>query len=456
MRPLVILVAAATVGALTAPLPARAGDAGSAAGAGRTAPAARPAATDGTTAGLSAGDASVAARPAAGLRGGGRPPGGPCALRTVSPHVSEGARTPRGYARSSGVVRAVTFLIDFPDAPARITPHKRYAEFFPAVADYYRVSSYGRLDYRSTPWPRWIRMSRPYRSYGITRGATFDPNRDDGYYAITKEIVAAVGGRVDFRRYDLINVLAAPNAGPPAVQDVRSVTFAGAATGLTSRNGAPIRNVSFIWSRQTGDSPYRVLNHENAHSFGLPDLYRGDQNRMPRTPVGHWDPMDEDWGPSNDFLAWHKWKLGWLAPSQVHCVSRPGRRLLTLSPTSVPGGPKLAVIPLSTTRAITLEARAPGRLDHAVCRPGVLVTTVASDVPSGAAPVRASDATPGSRGCLTTDPNVSPALTDAPYRAGQRCTAAGVTVDVLGQDRAGNWRVLVTRRPPADRADDYA
>ncbi|MFF4158342.1 M6 family metalloprotease domain-containing protein [Streptomyces sp. NPDC001678] len=450
MRPLVILVAAATVGALTAPLPARAGEAGGAAAASRSA-----AVTDGTAADSSSADPSTGA-PAAGLRGGARPPSGPCALRTVTRHVSEGARTPRGYARSSGVVRAATFLIDFPDAPARTSPRKRYAEFFPAVADYYRVSSYGRLDYRSTPWPRWIRMSRPYRSYGITRGATFDPNRDDGYYAITKEILAAVGGRVDFRHYDLINVLATPEAGPPAVQDVRSVTFAGAATGLTSRNGTPIRNVSFIWSRQTGDSPYRVLNHENAHSFGLPDLYRGDQNRLPRTPVGHWDPMDEDWGPSNDFLAWHKWKLGWLAPSQVHCVSRPGRRVLTLSPTSVPGGPKLAVIPLSPTRAITLEARAPGRLDHAVCRPGVLVTTVASDLPSGGAPVRTSDATPGSRGCLTGDPNVSPALTDAPYRTGQRCTAAGVAIDVLGRDRAGNWRVLVTRRPPADDTDDYA
>ncbi|MFI9203497.1 M6 family metalloprotease domain-containing protein [Streptomyces sp. NPDC053048] len=424
MKILAIAVTTATVLALSAPAPTRAEEQ-------ITASAATPAALGGP---------------------GGRP-AGPCALRTLTRAVSEGARTPRGYARSSGRVRAITFLIDFPDAPARISPRQRYAEFFPAVADYFRASSYGRLDYRSTPVPRWIRMSRPYRSYGISRAASFDPGGDDGYAAIAREIVDDVDEEVDFGRYDLINVLATPNAGPPATQDVRSVTFAGAPTGLETDDGVDVRNVSFIWSRQTGDSPYRVLTHENAHSFGLPDLYYTGHTRARRTPVGHWDPMDEDWGPSNDFLAWHKWKLGWLSPRQVDCVARPGTRTVTLTPTSVPGGTKLAVVPLSRTRALTLEARTRGRLDHAVCRPGVLVATVASDLASGAAPVRTADATPGSRGCHTTDPNVAPHLTDAPYRPGQRFSTQGVTVEILPHTRPGTYRAAITRhRGPGHHA----
>ncbi|GAA0471880.1 M6 family metalloprotease domain-containing protein [Streptomyces sp. NPDC046215] len=378
----------------------------------------------------------------------GRPPSGPCALPGVTRQVSEAARTPPGFARSHGTVRAVTLFVDFPDVPAEGTPQERYAEFFPAVADFYRASSYGRLDYRSTPLPRWIRMARPYASYGIERGASFDAGGGNGYHALSREILAAADGEVDFRDYDLVNVLVTPNAGPPATEDVRSVTFAGAPTGLTTGDGVPFQNVSFIWSRQTGNSPYRVLNHENGHAFGLPDLYytSGLTGRT-RTPVGHWDPMDEDWGPSNDFLAWHKWKLGWLAPDQVHCLTGPGTRTLTLTPTSVAGGAKLAVVPLSRTRAVTLEARAPGPLDHTVCRPGVLVSTVATDVASGDGPVRTSDATPGSAGCYTTDPNVNARLSDAPYVAGQRCLAPGVSVKVLGQDADGRWRVSVTVRP---------
>ncbi|MBB4894683.1 M6 family metalloprotease-like protein [Streptomyces olivoverticillatus] len=423
MKTLAITVAAATAFALAGPVPSEAGE---------------------TVAGTAA-----AGLPAAALRQvpAARHPSGPCALHTLTDNVSEGARTPGGYAPSSGTVRAVTFFIDFPDAPAETSPRQRYAEFFPAVADYYRASSYGRLDYRSTPVLRWIRMSRPYAAYGIARGTPFDVTRDDGYHAIAKEILAAVDDTVDFRRYDLINVLATPNAGPPATQDVRSVTFAGASTGLETDDGVPFRNVSFIWSRQTGESPFRVLNHENAHSFGLPDLYDTGHNRAVRTPVGHWDPMDEDWGPSNDFLAWHKWKLGWLTPSQVRCVTSVGTRTYALSPTSVRGGPKLIVVPLSPTRAITLEARAPGRLDHTVCRPGVLITTVATDLSPGTAPVRAADATPGSTGCYTTDANVTPALTDATFRTGQRFTTADVEVTVGARTPSGTWHITLTRRP---------
>ncbi|MGW1075684.1 M6 family metalloprotease domain-containing protein [Streptomyces sp. NPDC002537] len=420
MRSLAMAVTVLTALALTAPLPDREGPAVALGGTG-----------------------------AVGVAPGGLHPHGPCALPGALDGVSESARTPPGYARSHGTVRAVTLFVDFPDARARISPRERYAEFFPAVADFYRTSSYGRLDYRSTPVPRWIRMSRPYAAYGITRGAPFDTGSGSGYHAMAREILAAVDRKVDFRRFDLINVLVAPNAGPPATQDVRSVTFAGAPTGLTSRDGAPFKNVSFIWSRQTGDSPFRVLAHENAHSFGLPDLYATDPGGRVRTPVGHWDPMDEDWGPSNDFLAWHKWKLGWLGVGQVSCVRGAGRHVVRLTPTSVRGGPKLAVVPLSRTRAITLEARAPGPLDHAVCRPGVLVTTIDTDVPSGGGPVRAVDATPGSRGCYTTDPNVNARLSDATYVTGQRSSVSGVGIAVLGGSGGRGWRVAISLGRPA-------
>ncbi|MGK5732358.1 M6 family metalloprotease domain-containing protein [Streptomyces sp. URMC 124] len=430
MKALAVLVMAATALAMTSPVPAWHPGPGAEAGLGG------PPAAD----------------------TGGRPPSGPCALPGATDNVSETPRTPPGYARSSGIVRAVTFLIDFPDDPATTPPQQRYGEFFPAVADYYRASSYGRLDYRSTPVLRWIRMSRPYAAYGIERGTPFDADGDDGYRAIAAEILDATDDTVDFRRYDLVNVLVTPGAGPPATEDVRSVTFAGSPTGLTTADGTPFKNVSFIWSRQTGDSPYRVLNHENAHSFGLPDLYyTGRGAALMKTPVGHWDPMDEDWGPSNDFLAWHKWKLGWLAPAQVRCIDGPGVRSFALTPTSVPGGLKLAVVPVSRHTVITLEARTPGPLDHAVCRSGVLVTAVTTTMTTGSGPVRTADATPGSKGCYTTDLNVNAALSDAPYTAGQRYTGPGVSVDVLGADDEGDWQVRVrtVRRPlPSDAGRD--
>ncbi|MFC7305801.1 M6 family metalloprotease domain-containing protein [Streptomyces monticola] len=321
------------------------------------------------------------------------------------------------FRKAAGVVKAYTVFVDFPDVPAEGTPQERYREFFPAVPDYFAKSSYGKLRYESTPRFRWIRMAKPLAAYGIDRGVSFRP----GYSAVSAEVDAAVGDGVDLSSYDLLNVLFTPNAGPPATEKVLSVTFGG---------------TSFIWSRQTGDSAWRVLAHENAHAFGLPDLY-GFQGYPPH-PVGHWDPMDEDWGPTNDFMAWHKWKLGWLDREQVGCVSGPGVREFTLTPVSDAGGLKLVSVRLNDRWAINIEVRTKSELDPAVCRPGVLVSTVGVGVKSGAGPVRVFDARPGSGGCELAD-DVATELSDATYLPGQTFTGPGrsVAVQVLGVDGSG-------------------
>lgn len=333
-------------------------------------------------------------------------PTGPCALPGISDDVAESAPTPAAFARATGTVRALTLFVDFPDAPAALSPMARFAEFFPAVTDYFRTSSYGRLSYVPKPLFRWIRMSRPLAAYGITRGATFDPSSDRGYHALSRELVHAVDPFVDFRNYDIVNVIASPNAGPAATHTVLSVTFSGADLGLKSSRGAPFRNVSFIWSRQTGLSAFRVLNHENAHSFGLPDLYYTD-GRSGSTPVGHWDPMDEDWGPTNDFLGWHKWKMGWLAPGQVHCTPAGGRPTEhVLTPISTPGGTKIVVIPTGPHTAFVVEARASGLLDPIVCRPASSSTTWTPRCPP-AAPRSASSTPPRTAAAATPTPATS-------------------------------------------------
>ncbi|MFF8371389.1 M6 family metalloprotease domain-containing protein [Streptomyces lydicus] len=406
------------------------------------------------TAVLAAGAATAAAAIALGSPpsavaippGPGVPPSGPCALHGITDDVAESADTPAGFARSSGVVRALTVFIDFPDARATMPPSLRFAEFFPAATEYFRISSYGRLSYLPIPLFRWIRMSRPLAAYGIQRGTNFDPASDGGYHALAQEVVGAVDPMVDFRAYDVINIIASPNAGPPATRTVLSVTFSGGDMGMKTADGVPFRNVSFIWSRQTGLSAFRVLNHENAHSFGLPDLYYTDERHAP-PPVGHWDPMDEDWGPSNDFVGWHKWKLGWLSAGQVHCApprGTPGEH--TLTPIASPDGTKIVVIPTSPHTALVAEARTRGLLDPAVCRPGILLYRVATDVRSGSGPLRIVDGTPHSGGCFHASRYVDPELTDATFRPGESYTdpASGASVTVLTENPDGTYRIRVT------------
>jgi M6 family metalloprotease-like protein len=359
--------------------------------------------------------------------------------------MSEGVPTSGGYSRSTGTVRALTLMVDFSDAPGQGKALDRFHEFFPQTQEWFRTASYGRLDYRpETPVTHWLRMPKPFKAYGIERGAPFDP----GYRRLVQDIVAAADPRVDFRSYDFLNVLVTPNAGPSALDTVLSVSFAGNPDAPVA-DGVPVANASFVYSRQDDGSGsyaqtgYRVLPHENGHVFGLPDLY----TEAGGGAVGHWDIMSEDWGANNDLLGWHKWKLGWLAAAQVHCVTADGTSQYTLTPLARPGpGTKLLFVPLGSRTGYAVELRTREGNDETVCRPGVLVYKVDADVDTGRGPVRVYDSRRNSGGC-TRSPNVHAELSDASFAVGEefRDPGQGVRVRVVGADGNGDYRVEVTR-----------
>ncbi|MDX3522264.1 M6 family metalloprotease domain-containing protein [Streptomyces scabiei] len=371
---------------------------------------------------------------------------GPCMIRgPLGTQMSEGIPTPPGYARSTGTVRALNLMIDFSDAPGEGNAMDRFAEFAPQTQKWFRTSSYGRIDYRpEAPLTEWLRMPKSFRSYGIERGAPFDP----GYRRLVQDMVRAADPLVDFRSYDLINVLVTPNAGPSALDTVLSVTFAGNREAPIA-DGVPVANASFVYSRQDdgsgsyGETGYRVLPHENGHVFGLPDLYTHEGGGA----VGHWDIMSEDWGVENDLLGWHKWKLGWLDESQVGCAAAAGAAEYTLSPLATAGGAKLVVVPLGSRSAYVAELRTQAGNDAAVCRPGVLVYRVDATVDTGNGPIKVHDARRDSGGC-TRSPNVHAELSDAPLVPGEtfRDRRAEVEIAVVGVEAGGSHRVVVRRR----------
>ncbi|MFF2570353.1 M6 family metalloprotease domain-containing protein [Streptomyces sp. NPDC058084] len=390
------------------------------------------------------GPAPASAGPVA--AGPGEAPLGPCRIATtMGVQMSEGMPTSPGYARSTGLVRALNLMIDFPDAPGQGTAMGRYDEFFPKTTEWFRTSSYGRLVYRpDAPIPDWLRMPHPFSSYGVERGSPYEP----GYRKLVEDIVKAADSQVDFSAYDLVNVLVTPNAGPSALDTVLSVTFSGN-DDAPYADGVPLSNTSFVYSRQDdgsgtyAETGYRVLPHENGHVFGLPDLYTVDGGGT----VGHWDIMSEDWGANNDLLGWHKWKLGWLDNDQVGCAAKTGDFEYTLTPLATTGGPKLAFVPLSGTSGYAIEARTREGNDEAVCKPGVLVYRVDTDVDTGHGPVTVTDSDHGSGGC-TRRPNVHSELSDAPYGPGESFhdRANGIRVTVLGEDtETGGYRIRISR-----------
>jgi M6 family metalloprotease-like protein len=369
--------------------------------------------------------------------------GRPCALRAAAGiAMSEGFPAHRDgeFATSTGDVRALTLLVDFPDARAPYSARQRYAEFFPAVQEWYARSSYGRLRYRSTPVLRYLRMPRPFASYHIERGYGWRTHT-----AMMQDMLSVADKDIDFRGYDLVNVLVTPNAGPSADEAVLSVTWTGASA-VVSDEGAGLDRVSLIYGHDQSGS--RVLGHENGHVFGLADLYATDDFQRTDTLAGQWDNMSLDWGLQGDLLAWHKWRLGWLDDAQVACLMAPGeRRTYVLVPVELPGGRKAVVVPYGRNRAYVIEARATRANDAQACSEGVLVYEVRTDVGSGDGPVTIRDAHPRTSACDFSSVSFN-SLNDAPFRPGETFTdpAVGLRVEVLARDTTRNWTVRVTRR----------
>ncbi|MDI3386560.1 M6 family metalloprotease domain-containing protein [Streptomyces sp. B-S-A8] len=370
----------------------------------------------------------------------------PCMISgTMGIQMSEGVPTQPGYARSTGTVHALNLMVDFSDARGQGRATDRLGEFFPQTQEWFRTSSYGRLDYRPhAPIKDWLRMPRSFASYGIERGAPFDP----GYRQLVEDIVETADAEVDFREYDLVNVLMTPNAGPSALDTVLSVTFAGNHDAPVA-DGVPVANASFIYSRQDDGSGsyhetgYRVLPHENGHVFGLPDLYTSDGGGA----VGHWDIMSEDWGANNDLLGWHKWKLGWLDDAQVSCAAAHGPTELALKPLAAKGGgTKLAFVPLNGRTGYAIEVRTRGGNDEAVCKPGVLIYRVDADVDTGQGPITVTDSARDSGGC-TRRPNVHAELSDAPFTSGETFTDKenDLRITVGPVEKDGTHHIHITR-----------
>jgi len=382
----------------------------------------------------------------------------PCALHRTEAHHSEGVDTwNSAYPRPAGTLDAVMIFLSFPDARPDATPEELAADHFPATSRFYEQASYGRFTLRPHPLKHWLRMPRPSTAYAIRR----DWSAADRA-AYLRDAFAAADGEVDFSRYDVVYLVADPDA-PGVDSDATKVVNLQTPMRV---DGTDVRRVVTVFEKHPPDR--LVLAHETGHAFDLPDLYhrpvdgKGDWD----TYVGDWDLMGSQFGLAPDLFAWHKWKLGWLDPRQVACVRGTGPTRLTLEPltagpgaagsgTGVPGtagapafglghGTKLAVVRTGPDSVLAFEARGPAGNDRAACRQGVLVYRVRSGEASGGGPIEVVDAHPDTEACW--ENSVYPPLADAPVALGESFTVPGegVKVEVEERTASGAWTVKIT------------
>ena len=291
---------------------------------------------------------------------------------------SEGPTDLSWYKPGVGQLRGIVLWVDFSDASGTESISSLTSQVFQPAADAYAAMSYGKLALTITPTAQWYRLPEPSTYYGLNASG---PGNKDQYI---QDAINAADGHVNFSDYDVVYLVPAAGAAPHFATGTQRPSGSGFATG----DGTQVRYAVLLGTEPIARVPNAVI-HETGHVFGLPDLYKD------LTAVGGWDPMSFS-KPGAAFMAWHRWKLGWLEPSQLRCV-QPGRTVeATLSPVESVGGVKMMVAPIDATRALVIENRQPLGLDSTLCDKGVLIYTVNGAVDWNGIPIRIAPARPGS------------------------------------------------------------
>lgn len=325
--------------------------------------------------------------------------------------------------KSTGDVIATVIMVDFPDAPATMTPTDAFARISPS-ADVFTEMSYGKLNYTFKPQMKWYRMSKKSSDY-VAGGWTFVKHRD---YIVEAAKLADVD--IDFNKTDSLIILANP--------DARGMGYLGPAFAAIRKNGITLDG-KYISNGAT--SAYDLndwksiwLNHEVTHTLGLVDLYAFNQsnsaNRYDNLRyTGEFSYMGFSSYESNapSLFAFERWNLGWISDSQIKCV-KDAKSTELISPVQTSGGVKAVVVPISRTKAVVIESRRAIGIDKNISKSGVLVYVVDSSIQSGQGPVRVFPSDVGS----------DPRYLKAPRALGESVTTEGVTIKVLKSDDSGD------------------
>ncbi|KAI1146078.1 M6 metalloprotease [Nemania diffusa] len=330
-------------------------------------------------------------------------------------YLSAGFGYELNCAPSVGTLSAFMIFVDFSDQSANESSPEVLRDFFlPAAAEWYSTASYGALDLSvRADTSRFYRMPATAASYNWERGLTAEVHE-----RYIQDALASYNATIP--PVDVLYIV--PTANASAI--TYSPTFIG---DVTTRDGTYVAKKSVTFGYDGYKTwGFLVLNHETGHTMCLPDYYPYNGSATGLF-IGGWDLMGLISGPSPDYFAWDKWRLGWLADSQVHCVAESGQTLHVLSPIEVAGGKKAVVVKHNDSEALVIEVRSSTGLNTGSCATGVLLYTVSTIIETGEGPVRVLNVTPKSGGC-----------------AGDELNDATLTLDGTSSYTVVEWGVKVT------------
>jgi M6 family metalloprotease-like protein len=344
-------------------------------------------------------------------------------------------RPPSAAETPTGELRAIMLFADFPDAPGSEPTQPLYDMGVPRAKEWFAEVSGGRFALVVDQVPGWFRAP--------DESASYDASTYDGHRRYIQDVADVADPTVDFSPYQAIFVVASDRSR-------QSGSFANPGFDF-QLDGVQIRSgVTFGTDLRIQDPLHyagHLVVHETGHLLGLPDLYLYGASSFATAhqSAGMWDVMS--WlGTGAHYLAWHKWKLGWIDEERVDCLYAASVER-TLVPFDADTGLQTLIVrtPLPTMHVI--EVRRARGFDGNICEEGVLVYSVDLNAPGGSEPVRVLSARPDRDAMLAGRAECGPLYESTFGVGGDRVSElyvadAGLGVTVL-EDLGDGYRVRV-------------
>ena len=304
--------------------------------------------------------------------------------RRDAPNFWEGPTNYQVFPRPKGVVTAVMLFARFPDAETEESTQDLFKRLVPEGAAFFKRASYGQLTLTVDPRHRWIPMDEPSTS------PRYDGSKWETHKTYVAEVVRKTARDVNFSKYEIVYIVGSKGKGMPT-----SPTWL-ARAGLGIRSGAAeVRHAVTFGNDIRGPNwNWQTLAHETGHVFGLPDLYSftpgTSRYKDIQKHVGFWDVMGWQ-AAGSEYLAWHKYKLGWLSDQNVLIAKKTSRTGL-VTPIDEKGGVKAVVVPIDDVEAYVVEVR--GRDRQVGSETGVLCYKVSLALGNGQGPIQVIPAKP--------------------------------------------------------------
>ena len=338
--------------------------------------------------------------------------------RNVYDQIAAGFPKSLSTLPSFGHLRALIIPVDFTDFAGIDDPLPYFTPVAEGVSVFYNTQSYGQLAFDFDVIPQWVHLPFASRDfYG-------------NHITYLKNLIKLTDGPIDYSSYDAVYYLIpkeVPSEIMPAGPAISSLDFSNNVIMIGALGGKDMYDLEggIVGAR------WKWMAHETGHGFGFFDE---DLNHASQS-LGFWGIMAMSW--SNNAIelgAWDRYIQGWLAQSQVNCISLSDLNseglISKISPVVRQDKEvKSIMVPLSASKILVIESRKNEGLDIIPAdHEGVLIYTV--DMTKG----QLGGGYETQRRIGTTNPTFE----DAALHAGDSITVEGVKIEVLALDISGD------------------